>query len=95
MAVNPGPVFHLASEAYLTKDRIVQEVRKALTAAGLDQSKYAGHSFRIGVATAAAVGIEVSKTLGGWESAAYQLYVRLPREVLTSVSSKLVKAAFP
>ena len=73
----------------------MQEVRKALTAAGLDQSKYAGHSFRIGVATAAAVGIEVSKTLGGWESAAYQLYVRLPREVLTSVSSKLVKAAFP
>ena len=94
----PGPLFRLASGAYLTRDRFVREVRKALTAAGLDQSKYAGHSFRIGAATtAAAVGIEDStiKTLGRWESAAYQLYVRLPREVLTSVSSKLVKAAFP
>ena len=76
----------------------MQEVRKALSAVGLDQSKYAGHSFRIGAATtAAAVGIEDStiKTLGRWESAAYQLYVKLPREVLTSIASKLVKAALP
>ena len=94
----PGPLFCFASGAYLTRDRFVQEVRKALSAVGLDQSKYAGHSFHIGPATtAAAVGIEDStiKTLGRWESAAYQLYVKLPREVLTSISSKLVKAALP
>lgn len=51
----------------------MREVRKALTAAGLDQSKYAGHSFRIRVeTTAASVGIEDStiKTLGRWERAA-------------------------
>ena len=30
----------------LSRDRFVIEVRKALREAGIDQSKYAGHSFR-------------------------------------------------
>ena len=67
----------------------MREVRKALVAAGVDQSKYSGHSFRIGAATtAAAAGIADSniKTLSHWESAAYQLYVRLSREELASIS---------
>ena len=92
----PGPVFCMANGGYLTRDIFFREVRKALTAAGFDQSKYAGHSFRIGAATtaaAAAGSIEDStiKTLGRWESSAYQLYVRLSREELTSISSKLAK----
>ena len=67
-------------------------VRAALTRAGVDQSKYCGHSFRIGAATtAAARGIEDSiiKTLGRWESVAYLQYVRIPREHLTQYSRVL------
>ena len=55
-------------------------------------SKYSGHSFRIGAATtAASVGVEDSliKTLGRWESSAYLLYVRVPRDRLALVSKRL------
>ena len=74
-----GPLFCMANGAYLTRDLFVREVRKALIAAGIDQSNYSGHSFCIGAATtAAAAGIADStiKMLGHWESAAYQLYVK-------------------
>ena len=56
--------------------------------------RYSGHSFQIGAATTAAeVGLEDSliKTLGRWESSAYLLYVRVPREKLASVSVQLSK----
>ena len=55
-------------------------------------AQYAGHSFRIGAATtAAAAGVEDSiiKTLGRWESAAYLLYLRIPRERLAALSKLL------
>ena len=84
----------MANGAYLTRDLFVREVRKALIAAGIDQSKYSGHSFRIGAATtAAAAGIADStiKMLGRWESAAYQLYVWLSREEHASISVTLAK----
>ena len=61
---------------------------------GLEASKFAGHSFRIGAATtAAARGVEDSliKTLGRWESSAYLLYVRIPRERLAGLSTVLSK----
>jgi hypothetical protein len=84
----------MADGTFLTRDRFVQEVRKALSAAGVDQTKYAGRSFRIGAAsTAAAAGIADStiKTLGRWESSAYQLYVRLSREELAAITPKLAR----
>ena len=92
----PGPLFIMAHGAFLTRDIFVHEFRKALSIAGFKQAKYAGHSFRIGAAsTAAAAGIEDStiKTLGRWESAAYQLYVKLSREELAStcISTKLAR----
>ena len=70
----------------------MRKVREALQPSGVDVSHYSGHSFRIGAATAAAAaGIEDSliKTLGRWRSSAYQLYVRVPRERLASVSKQL------
>ena len=91
---SPGPLFCMANGAYLTRNLFVREVRKALVAVGVDQSKYSGHSFRIGAATTAtATGIADStiKTLGHWESPAYQLYVRLSPEELTSISTTLAK----
>ena len=91
-----GPLFYMfvCLYAYLTRDLFVGEVRKALAVAGVDQSKYSGHSFQIGAGTtAAAAGIADStvKTLGCWESAAYQLYVRLSREELASISTTLAE----
>lgn len=88
----PGPFFRFASGAALTRESLVRHLRSALGRFDVDVSQYSGHSFRIGAATAAATaGLEDSliKTLGRWESSAYQLYVRLPRERLASVSRRL------
>ena len=91
---NPGPLFIFADGRPLTRARFAEEVRSVLSRAGVDQSQYCTHSFRIGAATtAAAKGIEDSliKTLGRWESAAYLQYVRIPRSQLTHVSSRLAQ----
>ena len=58
-------------------------VCSGLRQAGIEWARYSGHSFRIGVATAAAqAGVKhaVINMLGRWESAAYQHYVRTPRD---------------
>ena len=93
-----GPFFLFADGSFLTRDRFVQEVRAALTCAGVDSSLYSGHSFRIGAATTAAkrkVPDSTIKMLGRWESAAYTryMYIRTPRETLASVSRILLSDA--
>ena len=93
--VIPGPFFRFASGTALTREALVKQLRSALAKFDVDVRQYLGHSFRIGaVTTVAAVGLEDSliKTLGRWQSAAYQLYVRLPRERLASVSKRLLEA---
>lgn len=88
----PGPLLCFDDGAGLTRPRFVAHIREALRAAGVDESRYNSHSFRIGAATtAAARGIEgcVIKTLGRWESAAYMQYVRIPRRELTGYSQLL------
>ena len=84
-----GLFFQFKNNRLLTKGRFVTGLRDALTTAGIDAKKFAGHSFRIGAATTAAKnGISADKiqTLGRWESSAYLLYIRLSREELSSVS---------
>ena len=84
-----GALFRFQDGRLLTRQRFVEEVRKALQQAGVDQAKYCGHSFRIGAATtAAAKGMEDSiiKTLGRWRSLAYLDYVRIPRDQLAQYS---------
>lgn len=86
------PLFRFADGHPLTRQRLVYHLRRVLLETGVDTSNFSGHSFRIGAATtAAALGIEDSliKTLGRWESAAYQRYVKLPRESLAAVSVSL------
>ncbi len=76
----------------LTRERLVSAVRAALQGAGLDCTKYCGHSFRIGVATmAASRGMEdaIIKTLGRWRSLAYLEYIKIPREQLANYSNVL------
>ena len=68
-----SPLFIWDNGHFLTRAHFVAEVKKALELAGA--SNFNGHSFRIGVAfTAATNGMEDSlvKTLGRWESDAYQ-----------------------
>ena len=64
-------------------------VRSALQAASVEATGYAGHSFRIGAATTAALcGVQGSliKTLGRWESS-----IRTPWEALCAVSRSMVR----
>ena len=81
-----GPFFMLPDRQPLTKSYFVAKVRLVLQAVGLPQQHFAGHSFRIGAATAAAkAGIEDSVicSLGRWNSSAFLSYIRTPRENLT------------
>ena len=79
-----GLLFRFRSGQPLTREHFVTKVREALSASGVDHSKYVGHSFRIGTATTAAqCGIADStiQLLGRWESLAYPLYIRtLPQD---------------
>ena len=87
-----GPLFLFEDGRFLTRQRFVKEVREALRKAGVDCTKYCGHSFRIGAATTAASrGMEDSliMTLGRWRSLAYADYVKIPREQLASYTSML------
>jgi len=73
-----NPLFRFKDGHPLTRECPVA-MREALQKAGVDQSWYCGHSFRIGAATtAAAKGMEHSiiKTLGRWNSLAYLQYVK-------------------
>ena len=88
-----GPFFRFADGAPLTKARFTERVREILQDAGLPYNHFAGHSFRIGAATAAAnAGFEdsVIRTLGRWNSSAFQSYIRTPREHLAPLSSRLI-----
>ena len=85
-----GPFFRFASGLPLTKQKFVLCIRRALQEIGLPYRDFAGHSFRIGAATAAAkAGLEnsVIRTLGRWSSSAFYTYIRTPRENLTQFSS--------
>lgn len=90
-----GPLFVWQDGRPLSRDRLVRELRATLSRTGtpINPSQYSGHSFRIGAATtAAAAGVPAHtiKMLGRWESEAYQLYIRTPRESLASLSRSLV-----
>ncbi len=72
----PGPLFRFADGKPLTRARLVEQVRGALSRAGVDSSQYSGHSFRSGAATTAAqhgISDATIKTLGRWKSNAYHL----------------------
>ena len=87
-----GPLFVFTSGKPLTRARFVAEVKEALTMAGMDSTSYSGHSFRSGAATTAASrGLDETtiKMLGRWQSNAYQVYIKTPRDQLAQVSKVL------
>ena len=88
-----GPLFVFQNGSYLTRQRFTKVLHSTLQKAGVDDSKYASHSFRIGAATSAKeAGISDVhvKMLGRWKSNAYQVYVRTPSDKLASLSKQLV-----
>ena len=90
-----GPLFRFKDGRPLTRPLLVAALRKALSSAGFKPESYAGHSFRIGAATTAAacgVPVGIMKSLGRWKSDAYQLYVRLPTDQLSSISKQLAQS---
>jgi len=67
----PGPLFHWQDGTPLSKAKFVEAVRQGLAAANLPAQHYAGHSFRIGAATTAAMmGLQDSaiQMLSHWKS---------------------------
>ena len=89
-----GPLFLTSHNQPLTRSYFLVNLRNALAQAGIDDSQYAGHSFRIGAATTvlrAGVSDAKIKMLGRWESSAYQLYLRTPRQELASIAPILAK----
>jgi len=92
---HPGPLFIMQDHAFLTRTKFTDKLRGILRAAGIDDSKYASHSFRSGAATTAA---EASipdvhiKMLGRWKSEAYQVYVKSAPEKLAKASKQLATA---
>ena len=90
----PGAFFLVTPSQHATKTWFITQLRAVLSAIGLPQHQYAGHSFRIGAATTAALaGIHDStiQTLGRWHSAAFLQYIRMPKEALAALSSSLAK----
>ena len=90
----PGPFFLFADGSPLTKAVFVSRVRSALASRGFQPDAYAGHSFRIGAATAAAnAGLEdsVIRLMGLWNSDAFHRYIRTPRDTLAGYSSALLR----
>ena len=91
----PGPFFILPSGDPVMKPWFIAQIRTILATIGLPQQQYAGHSFRIGAATTAAVaGIEDStiQTLGRWHSAAFLQYIRMPKARLAVLSGVMARS---
>ena len=98
LAIQPqtrGPLFCYCNGATLSRPRLVQSMRQALGAVGVDCTGFSGHSFRIGAATmAASLGVSDSRiqTLGRWRSSAFTRYIRTPWQELAAASSTLAKS---
>ena len=87
-----NPLFIFRDGTPLKRDRFVKEVKAALALVHIDHQGYSGHSFRIGaapMATQAGVPEHRVKMLGRWNSEAYQVYIRTPRESLATVSQAI------
>lgn len=96
--ISSSPLFVWQNGSPLARDHFVREVRSALRVANIDHELYAGHSFRIGAATSAAlagVPAHMIKALGRWSSEAFQVYTRTPREILASVAPLIARHPQP
>ena len=88
LAIHEGtldePLFRCADGDYLTRRSFTARLHSLLHAAGIEETLYVCHSFRIGAATTAAAGIPpwLIQTLSRWSSDWYRCYIRTSAETL-------------
>ena len=89
-----GALFAYDDGRCLTRENLVVQFCDALSASGLDASKYSSHSFRSGAATTA-LEAEISdaaiQMLGQRRSDAYKRYIKTPNDQLATFSAQLAK----
>ena len=88
---SPGPLFCLQDGQPLSHGLLTDWLRQIMAATGV-AGNFSSHSFCIGAATVATrngIPDHLIQGLGSWTSNAYQLYIRNPSEVLTSLSLHL------
>ena len=77
---SPGPLFTVSTGQPITRQQVVQALKRGLIFLGLSPILYKTHSFRIG---AASYGVHQGLTdaqirhLGRWKSDAFRAYIRL------------------
>ena len=77
-----GPLFGHFDRSPLTRYRFPLVWKKCLHTFGIEETQYASHSFRIGMATTCAmkgVSDEQIRIDGRWKSDAYARYIRIPQ----------------
>ena len=92
----PGLLFTNTENRPLLKARFVDRVRGLLDEIGYPSNQFAGHSFRICVATASAqAGTQDStiQALGRWNNVAFLTDIRTPREELAAMSARIAGAS--
>ncbi|CAG2198379.1 unnamed protein product [Mytilus edulis] len=80
------------NNAPLSRDTFIARLRESLFRLGYNDSKFCGHSFRIGAATsAAAAGVEdhIIQTLGRWSSDCYIRYIRTDPKTVCKAQSRM------
>ncbi|XP_062571095.1 uncharacterized protein LOC134233120 [Saccostrea cucullata] len=76
----------------MSRNFFLLHVKQVLSRLGFDDTRYSGHSFRIGAATtAAAVGIQdhLIQSLGRWNSDCYARYIRINQDTIQSAQTKM------
>ncbi|XP_061170222.1 uncharacterized protein LOC133179480 [Saccostrea echinata] len=76
----------------MSRNFFLLHVKQVLSRLGFDDTRYSGHSFRIGAATtAAAVGIQdhLIQSLGRWNSDCYARYIRINQNTIQSAQTKM------
>ena len=86
LAVRPS-LFVFEDGASLSRERLVQVLRLVLHSSGIDSTRFSGHSFRIGAATAVAnagLGDSMTQTLGSRPLLmdTFRLFGSVPRQCL-------------
>lgn len=87
-----APLFISANDEPISRNVFIQRLKSTLSALGIDNAEYSGHSFRRGAATSAATAgfsdYEI-QLMGRWKSNSYKLYIDMPKDRLLSLSSNL------
>jgi hypothetical protein len=88
-----GPLFVTDDGKPLCREYFIKKLKSIIGRLGFDQTRYSGHSLRIGASTAASnarIEDHLIKTLGRWSSDCYTRYVRTSDEVIRDAQHALV-----